>query len=735
MDAQAAQLAQALVLVMAALKNPPAQKSLFSQSWYRVAELKPRLRSHTRFHHHVYRGRDWYILQDDSTGRFHRFSREAYFIVGLMDGRSSMHDIWEAACTRLGDDMPTQDEVINLLSYLHRSDALQTDKPPDMDDFGKRSRQEKTSRWIAMARSPAAMSFPIWDPDSFLDKSLFLVRPFLSRTGVLLWGVLLAVAVVLVGMHWQELSSDVTDRVLATENLFLLALIYPFSRLFHEFGHAYAVKRWGGEVHEMGVMLIVFMPLPYVDASWSSAFPQKGRRMFVGAAGIMADILLASISILVWVLAEPGTVRAIAYNLMFIAGLSTLLLNGNPLLRFDSYYILADFIDIPNLADRANKYLGYLIKFYLLRIKDALSPVQAPGERKWLCVYALASFVYRIFITVGIFLFVAGKFFALGVLLALWAAFSMIVLPLFKVVRHVLSEMRERAPRAALVAAAVICPLLAFAFWFPLPSSTVAQGVVWVPEESQVYAGTDGFVVKVLVAPGSRVSRGDPLVYCDAPELKAEMNVLRASLREVEARLRVSFVTDRTQTEILKDEMAGVHAKLARAEERMSEMIVRSPALGIFLLPEAEDLPGRFVRRGTPLGYVVDFSRTVVRVIVNQADVEHIRHRTTRVEARLVESPSSVVPAFVEREVPAASKDLPSLALSVQGGGSVAVDPKATRSPQAFENLFHFDIVLPQTIAKGVGERVFVRFVHTPEPLIARWHRAIRRVLLRRLSV
>ena len=168
---------------MAALKNSTEQKSLFSESWYRVAALRPRLRSHTQFHHHVYRETDWYILQDNSTGRFHRFSREAYAIVGLMDGKRSMQEIWEAACERLGDDMPTQGEVISLLSYLHQNDALQSDKPPDIRDLAKRSRKEKTSRWIAMARSPAAMSFPIWDPNSFLDRTLFLVRPFLSSDG------------------------------------------------------------------------------------------------------------------------------------------------------------------------------------------------------------------------------------------------------------------------------------------------------------------------------------------------------------------------------------------------------------------------------------------------------------------------------------------------------------------------------------------------------------------------
>jgi putative peptide zinc metalloprotease protein len=170
----------------------------------------------------------------------------------------------------------------------------------------------------------------------------------------------------------------------------------------------------------------------------------------------------------------------------------------------------------------------------------------------------------------------------------------------------------------------------------------------------------------------------------------------------------------------------------------MSEMIVRSPSTGTFLLPQAEDWPGRFVHKGVPIGYVVDFSKTIVRVIVNQADVDHVRHRTRKVEARLVESLSAVVAAAIEREVPAASKDLPSLALSLQGGGAVALDPKEAkenRNPQAFEKLFHFDIGLSGAWAKGLGERVYVRFDHIPEPLGARAYRAVRRTLLKRFSV
>jgi putative peptide zinc metalloprotease protein len=366
---------------------------------------------------------------------------------------------------------------------------------------------------------------------------------------------------------------------------------------------------------------------------------------------------------------------------------------------------------------------------------EVVSPAQVAGERPWLIVYSIASFIYRIMITISIALFIAGRFFVIGVLLALWACVSMVVFPLVKVCRKVVSEMRRNMARITVTASAVLLPLLALFIFLPLPSFTVTEGIVWVPEESQVFAGADGFVVKVLATPGSRISRGDPLIFCDSPELKAEMRVLEANLREVDARLRLSLVTSRTEAQILREEMARVQAKLARAQERMSEMIVRSPAAGTFLLPQAEDWPGRFVHRGAPLGYVVDFSRTIVRVIVNQADVDHIRRRTRKVEGRLVESLATVVTASIEREVPAASKNLPSFALSLQGGGSVALDPKESSSPQAFEKLFHFDVVLSGALARGVGERVYIRFDHNPEPLSARAYRGVRRTLLRRFNV
>jgi putative peptide zinc metalloprotease protein len=716
-------------------------KSLFSQSWYRVAGLKPQLRGHTRFHHHVYRGTDWYVLQDLSTGRFYRFSREAYLVIGLMDGERTMDEIWEGSCETLGDDMATQDEAINLLSYLHQSDLLQSDMPPDMADLGHRSRKERRQKWLARVKSPAAMNFALWDPDRFLSHTAFLARPFTGPLGAVVWSLVLLVGLLLLSSHWKELATDVTDRVLSMENLLLLAFIYPVSRLLHEMGHAYAVKRWGGEVHELGIMLVVFMPLPYVDASWSSAFPSKWRRMLVGAAGILVDLFLAALAMIVWSVTEPGAARAVAYNVLFVSGLSTLLLNGNPLIRFDSYYVLTDFLEIPNLGDRSNAYVGYLLKRYILRMSDITPQQTTPGERPWLVVYSILSFFYRIFITVGILFFIAGKFFVVGGLLAVWAAISMVVVPFAKAVRRLFAEMAQTnkgtGPVIVLGGAFVVL-LLAFILWWPLPSFTLTEGVIWVPEESQVFSGTDGFIAKVLVRSGSRVVRGDALVLCDSPDLKAETKVLEASLAEAETRLRVSLATDRTGADKLREEIAQVQAKLERARERASEMMVRSPAAGLFILPDAQDWPGRFVRRGAPIGYVVDFSQTIVRVIVNQADIDHIRHRTKTVEGRLAESPAVVFPALIRREVPAASAELPSMALSLQGGGRIALDPRENSTavaPKAFEKLFHFDIEVPGATFTGIGERVYVRFSHDPESLGSRVHRSVRRLFLRRLNV
>ena len=195
----------------------------------------------------------------------------------------------------------------------------------------------------------------------------------------------------------------------------LLWITFPFVKALHELGHGFAVKRWGGEVHEMGIMFLVFMPVPYVDASAASAFQSKYQRMVVGSAGMLVEVFIAALAMFVWLNVEPGMIRAVAFNVMLIAGVSTVLFNGNPLLRFDGYYVLMDWLEIPNLGSRANQYIGYLIQRYPFGIRNAQSPVSARGERGWFVFYSIASFCYRMFIFATIIWFVAGEFFVVGV--------------------------------------------------------------------------------------------------------------------------------------------------------------------------------------------------------------------------------------------------------------------------------------------------------------------------------
>jgi len=713
------------------------QEAFFSQSWYRVAPLRPRLRSHVQIYRHTYRGNDWYIIQDKFTGRYHRFSPEAYYIIGLMNGHYSLADIWENACRRLGDHMPTQDEVIHLLARLFRLDLLQTSVLPDFDDLSDRHRQSARQRLLQRLKSPAFVRIPLLDPDRFLNATISFVSPLLCRTTFVLWLLLLTAALMLAGVHWADLTNSFTDHILGLENLLVISLIYPVLKVFHEFGHAYVVKKWGGEVHEMGILLLVFMPIPYMDASSSMAFREKHKRMLVGAAGIMVELGLASLALLVWLSVEPGLVRAICYNIMLIAGISTLLFNGNPLLKFDAYYVLADFLEIPNLAQRSTRFIGYVIQRYLLGITEVRSSADSKSEAVWLFVYGCLSFCYRIFISFRIILFIASKFFFVGVLLAAWIVMGMLVAPLVRVIHFVRRDKHMRAKRVRLFAVVIVplCLGIGALLFTPLPFSTVCEGVVWAPEESRVVTDTEGFVAELVVSDGRHVEPGELLIRMEDPRLASEVRLLEARRMEYQSRYDASLQGRRTDTVLLKEVLGQLDAEIARAREREEALLVRSSGAGHFFMFNERDFPGRFAHRGATVGYVLTPETMSVLGVVEQDDIEKVRNDTTGVSVRMAEAVERVIPAEIVREVPAASKQLPSRALSLEGGGRVALDPRAPGDLIVHNRFFLFEVRLEELPALRVEERVFVRFSHSPRPLILRGYDAVRRLLLRRFAV
>ena len=715
-----------------------APRPLFSSSWYRVAGLRPRLVGHARIHRHRYRDEIWYVLQDRASARHHRFSPAAYLLIGLMDGERTVQELWDAACTRLGDQTPTQDETIQLLAQLHTADALQCDVPPDAAELFERHEKQERRRRLGRAASLFSWRVPLVDAERILRPLTSLARALFSPAGAVLWLLWVAAGFVLAAVHWHDLTHDLLDRMLAPGSILVLVLLFPLIKALHELGHGMAVKAFGGEVHEMGVMLLVLTPVPYVDASGASSFGGKWQRIVVGGAGMAVELALATGALLVWLSAEAGLVRMLAYNAILIAGLSTILFNANPLLRYDGYYMLADFLEIPNLRARGTRYLGYLCERYLFGRANAEPVPSTAGERVWFVIYSLTSFVYRIFVVVAIMLFLGDKLFLLAVLFAGVGVIGWVLVPAGKGVVYFASSPRLRTVRLrAIVVTLLLIALVGAGLGLvPVPYRSRSEGVIWVPEEAHVRASADGFIGHVVAEPGSRVTRGQPVVELRDPVLPAKVTELEARRAELLARYDEQWPTDRARADVIREELTYVTQQVADVRRRMADLTVRAAADGTFVVAAPEDLPGRFVRKGELLGYAVESETVTVRTVVSQAAIDLVRQRTARVDVRLAERLDQPVPAVIRRAVPGGSEQLPTTALGVAGGGQIAVDPRDGRGVTAIERVFQVDLELPVTSRfLNVGGRAYVRFDHGREPLLVQWYVATRQLFLTRFNV
>ncbi len=716
----------------------PMSDSLFSAHWYRVQALKPQLRAHTRLHRHDYRGQIWYVLQDDSSSRYHRFSNAAYEFIGLMDGSRSVQEIWHRVNTLRGDEAPTQDDIIQLLAQLHSRDVLQCDIPVDTDELFRRSEAQEKAQWQGRFKNPLSIRIPLIDPEVWLNRTIACVAPLFSWPALLLYLLTLVAAVLLAGVHWQEIRAAALQQAFSTHNLLLMALTYPIVKLLHEFGHAYAAKLEGGEVHEMGIMLLVLMPIPYVDASAATAFRSKYKRMLVGAAGILVELLLAALALFIWLSVEPGLVRSLAFNVMLIGSVSTLLFNGNPLLRYDAYYVLVDALAIPNLGQRSNRYIGYLLQRYAFGLRAVKSPVNAAGEAGWFFCYALASFCYRLLLLVVIGFYLAQTFFFVGVALALWAVINQLLMPLGKQLAWLVSDpgLRLKRVRALTVTGAMCAALGALLLLVPVTSKSRHEGLVWAPQDARVHAGTEGFAVQLLAVPGSQVRKGQPLVQLSDPLLIAQRNVAAAKVTELKARYFALRTTDLVQANLMQEERQAAAAELQRAQQRVDSLQIASNADGEFIVPAADDLPGQFVQQGQSLGYVIAARNATARVVVDQTDIDRVRRRLDKVQVRLASDINKVLDASVVRDMPQASYRLPSKVLGTAGGGSIATDPQDKEGLTSLEKLFQYELQLPLPMsAAHIGTRVHVLFDHGAEPLAQQWYRRLRQLFLRQLNV
>ena len=710
----------------------------YAESWYRVAPLCPRLRAHAEIHRHVYRDQVWHVLQDHQSGRFFRVSPAANLMLCLMDGRRSMEDILTRVAARLGAEQPSQGDAVRLLVQLHQADLLHSALPPDMAELDRRAGREARRQMIARLANPMAIRLPAFDPTRLLDATLWLVRPLFSVGGFLAWIALVLAGAVTAGLHWGELSTNVSDQVFTTYNVLMIALLYPASKALHELGHAYATRLGGGEVRETGLMLLVFFPVPYVDASSASAFPERWRRVLVGSAGIMTELAIAALAMIAWTMLPPGLGRAACFNLVLLCGVSTLLFNANPLLRFDGYYVLGDLLGIASLDQRSRRYMLYLIQRHGFGLHAVESPVVAPGEAKWLLGYGLMAMIYRVGVMLAIAVLVAQFYLGLGVVLAAWAIAQMVLWPMLRGLHYLATApaLRRRRGRAWAVTAGALGLIGALLFVVPVPHATMAQGVVWVPDETVLRARADGFVERLMAAPDSEVEAGQPLVALEDLVAEAQVAVLRAQVAVMENRFNAVNLIDRAQARLVEEQLTRSRAQLARAEQRNRDLVLVASRAGRFVVPTAHLLPGRFVRQGELLGYVIGAADVGIRVVVPQSEIDTVHQRTDGIVLRFADALDRVVPAGLVRASPGALDRAPAPALTPEGGGPMLADPSSPRGERPLDRWYGLELrAEADSLSDRIGGRVFARFDHGAEPVAWRIWRATRQLLLQVLHV
>lgn len=727
------------VVVVAAVSNEPSRAPGESDAlWEQASRLRPALNNGVVFTAHRYRGRDWIIVQDSISGQHYRLNAPAYELVRGFDGLTNVGRLYVGLTNEQRHSLTTTD-VVALLSAL---DAAELTRPvkPELAQGEAHTRAIRAPKPLLSALlRPLMIRVALLDPDRLLGRMSCHMSVVFSRVSVWAGALLVCWAALQVIQQWPLLSAYFDARFVDAANIGLLLVLYPLVKLLHELAHGVAVKYWGGEVHEAGVMFLVFVPIPYVDASASTAFSDKYRRMWVAGAGVAAELLISALALLVWMTVGDGLLRDVAFDVMVLAAASTLLFNGNPLLRFDGYYLLSDALEIPNLSSRASAYLQYLFKRFALGVSSLREPPMESSERGWLLCYGLAAGVYRLLLSIAIAVYVASRFFIAGVVLAVWMLVFQWLLPAVRGMWRVWSPAQPslRAKIALRIAfTGVVLSLLLFVI--PVNHSTFAMGVIRPSMDSFIRAPADGFVEQVWVEQGSFVEAEQPLFRIENGELVRDLDKTKAQLLELRARQRVSLLNDPVESARFGDDIRSLEYEIRSLEHQQAQLVVRSPVSGQLSATMTQDMLGRYYSQGQVIGYVHQEGNLQARVVVDQADAFELRHNLQAIDARLLSAPGRPLAGSVVSAVPLASDELPSAVLGSQGGGAVSVDARDERGTKAMHRVFHFDIQLTSVAADsdvGVGGQVAVKFIRPSEPIGIRWWRALEQYWLANIKI
>ncbi len=699
-----------------------SNESLFSEAWHRVAKSRAQLHPEAEIRRHRFRGSLWYVVRDPLSNQFARIAPAAYFFACRLRLNRTIEYIWRECMQLYPDDAPTQQEVIQLLAQLTQLNLLSSDLPPDATMSFKRQQKSEGKEFKGKLLNFLFFRTHLVDPSPLLDALLPCFKPFFSRFGVVLWVLAVLGALKIVVEHWHDIT-DQSNGLFAPSNLFLIYVAAVITKCWHELGHGLVCRHFGGEVRTLGIMMLIFTPLPYVDVSSSWAFPRRYRRMLVGGAGMLFEFFLAALATFFWVSTEAGPLNALAYNIMVLSSITTLLFNINPLLRFDGYYIFSDWMEIPNLAQRSVLHLKYLLERYIFGIRQSLSPAQSPGEGHWLWTYGIASGIYRVFLIWTIFFVLADNFLGLGLALACFVIVLWVGIPFGKMIRYLARDpLLDRCRlRAVSTCVGFVGILLLFLALVPMPHHFRAEGVVEADVSRDLFTQTNGYLQQLTAPSGSVVHAGDVLLQLVDPLMDLKIAEARSEVRAGEITNNNLADNSLVAAKSARLELASSRSRLADLLDQKHRAEVRSPIDGIWVAPDLLGKMGSWMPRGTPLGEVVQPGHFRFDAVVEQDQSADLFAGPLRsAQVRLHGQSDEIIKTNSIRIIPSQQRLLPSAALGWLGGGDIDVMREDNAGLTAKKPFFEvFAELDPSTHAYLAQRRTgVIRFNAAWEPLL-----------------
>jgi putative peptide zinc metalloprotease protein len=668
----------------------PDKQASFS---FRPENGVPALRRDLNITQVSYRRRRNWVVKDPASLRYFRWGEWDYRVARLLDGKRQLEEITAELSRSLGTEIdPDQvrQTVNNMLGAgLLRSNGTVARRLHESQRDTERKKKRKT-RWLALASKLITFKITLFDPD------LLLLR--MSKKLRFLWtpGALVVLLLMLASSAWLMLANlaSLAERmpdILGWENLFILWLVMIAVKVVHEFGHGLACKHFGGEVHEMGAMFILFSPFLFCNASDSWTFRDKRRRLIVNFAGIYLELFLAAVAAALWVLTQPGLFNQICFNVMLVCSVMTVFFNANPLMKFDGYYALSDWMEVPNLKERGDRALVSNVAGLLTGGQGAAKDPLVAQLRGRMMLYAVASYVWTFLVAYNILIIMGQMLEPYGLDRLVQAAASLalltgVVAPPIMIGLHLrkvfASDGDPDVRRKALRRVAAAALLLALVLAIPWPVNVRSSCVIDAVDSVRITSETAGFARKVLCSDGQRVAPGDVLAELVNPELERQVKNYEIRFAELQAAVAAAETDPdyRKSVSGLRMQAEQVGTALKQAQLDRERLTLRSPIAGVVSGRGLREKPGTLLRRGDLLCEVLPEGSAGAVVALGENEAGKIAPGQTvafRLSSFAGQTFSGRVLAVTEQPV----ARLPHQSLGQQAGGTVPGVMSAAPSP------------------------------------------------------